>query len=66
MKQTLTTRLLLFVVSLTAAVTFSTVHAQAGVTIAPVVVNIDPNRTLSGQTSFNNGTNKTIDFTVNT
>ena len=65
MKQTLTTRLLLFVVSLTAAVTFSTVHAQAGVTIAPVVVNIDPNRTLSGQTSFNNGTNKTIDFTVN-
>ncbi|WP_424949244.1 fimbrial biogenesis chaperone [Deinococcus sp.] len=63
MKQTSVSRLLPAFAAL-ALTTLSTVHAQAGVTIAPVVVNIDPNRTLSGQTSFTNGTNKTIDFDV--
>jgi len=40
-------------------------HAQTGITMSPVVVNIDPNRTLSGQTSFTNGTGNTVDFAVN-
>ena len=42
----------------------SVANAQSGITMAPVVVNIDPNRTLSGQTSFTNGTNLTVDFAV--
>ena len=63
MKQHLVFRLLLSAASL-AVTSLTTVHAQAGVTIAPVVVNIDPNRTLSGQTSFTNGTRKAIDFGV--
>ena len=37
-------------------------YAQAGITIAPVVINLDPSRTLSSQTSFNNVTNKIISF----
>lgn len=63
MKQILVSRILFYLTFL-ALTTLSTVYAQAGVTIAPVVVTIDPNRTLSGQTSFQNGTNKTIDFDV--
>ncbi len=64
MKQTLFSHLVLTTLILGAS-TLPSVEAQAGVTIAPVVVNIDPNRTLSGQTSFSNGTNKPIDFEVN-
>lgn len=64
MKTPVAKRHLLSVAALAALALPSTVHAQAGVTIAPVVVNIDPSRALSGQTSFQNGTNKTIDFTV--
>ena len=63
MKQILVSRIL-FNLTFLALTTLSTVYAQAGVTIAPVVITIDPNRTLSGQTSFQNGTNKTIDFDV--
>lgn len=63
MKHTLVSRLL-FTASILALTTVPLAQAQAGITIAPVVVNIDPNRALSGQTSFSNGTGNTIDYDV--